>query len=126
MPVDVDGEDGHAPGGHRHGGQPHTTGLQAHMALGREMGKALIVVDEDEAAAVLAAYRPAQVAVVTLGQLLGRGEGGLHGCQQFAVVVHEEVQGAQQIVVGIGLAKLAQRCLEVVGAEGQVVVGGAG
>ena len=64
------------------------------------------------------------MAVVALLQILRRRERGFHWCQRLAPVVHEEVQGAQHVILRIGLSELAQRSLEVVGLHGQVVVVG--
>ena len=63
------------------------------------------------------------MAVVALLDILRCGERGFHRCQQLTPVLHEQVQGAQHIVLRISLAKLTERGLEVVGYHGQVVVG---
>ena len=119
----VDGEDRHAALGQRELGQTHAAGLQLNPALGFEFGQTLVVVDEDEGAATVGAYRPAQTRILAPLEVLRAGERRRHGCQQRAEVVHEEVERAQAVVLRISLAELAQRRLEVVGQQREVVVG---
>ena len=124
----VHGEDGSTAGrdGDRFLREADAAGLKLYGSLGREVGEALVVIEEDEGGFSIGTHRPAQRRVVGLLQILRCREGGLHGCQQLAEVLHEEMQGAQAVVLRIGLAELTQRSLEVIGADGQVVVGGEG
>ena len=56
--------------------------------------------------------------------VLWTGINSLHRCQQFAIVLHKEVQFAKHVIVRIPLSELIQRGLKVVGLHRQVVVVG--
>ena len=120
--VDIDGEDTYRAGRDGKAGQLHAAGLEAHVVLGGQGLQTLVVVDEDEALAVALAHCIAQESVVALRDVLLTREAGLHGGEEFAIVLKEEVELAQRVVVGIALTKLAERGLEVVVLHGQVVV----
>ena len=89
--VDVDGQDADSAGGDGQPWQLYAASLQLDIPLGREILQALVVVDEDESAAVFGAYRPAQEGVIALLDVLLTGELCLHRCQLLAPVVHEEM-----------------------------------
>ena len=120
------GERANGTGGNGEPGQRHAAGLQLHLLLGRQLLQAFVVVDEDEGPLAVGAHGPAQRAVVAFLHVLRCGELRLHRSQHLGIVVHEEVQRAQAVVLAVGLAVLAERSLEVVGAHRQVVVGRAG
>ena len=122
----VDGEDCHATLGQRELRQAHAAGLQLDAALGFELGQTLVVVDEDEGAAAVGAHRPAQPRILAPLEVLRTGERRRHGRQQCAEVLHEEVERSQAVVLRISLTELAQRRLEVVGEQREVVVGSEG
>ena len=123
--ADINGEDAHGARGNGEPGQLHSAGLEPDILLGGEALQTLVVVDKDKGTTTLPAHGPPQLVVVALLEVLRRRERGFHWSQLRRIIVHEEMEGTQHVVVRIGLAKLAQWCLEVVGAHGQVVVGGA-
>ena len=100
----------------------HSTDLQLHILLCRQILQSLIVVDENESAVALRAIRPAKLRVISLGNILRRGECCLHRSQCISPILHEEVKFTEHEEVRIILAEFSEWCLEVVGLDRQIVV----
>ena len=122
--VDVDGQDAHGSCRNSQLRQLHPADLQLHAPFGRQALQALVVVDEDEGAAILLPVGPSQLGVVALGDVLRGGELCLHRGQQLAVVLQEQVELAEGVVVGTALSELTEGGLEVVVLYRHIVVVG--
>ena len=119
----VDREDGHGASRDGDAWELHTTGSEPHVFLRREVGEALVVVDEDEGRTAVSPDTPPQLRVLPLLEVLGSWELRLHGCEELSKVLHEEVERAESVERLVLLSELTEGSLKVVGADGQVVVG---
>lgn len=95
--------------------------LETHTVVVRKRLVRLMVVDEEEALVALCAYRPAQRrAVVEPGRAVVR-QVQRHAREGRSAVPDQQVLHPQRGVRGAYLSVLPQRCLEVIGDDGQVI-----